>query len=178
MTGTSFHQAASSTGNDEWPTPQWLVDTIASEFGPFDLDPAATSDNAKAPACFTAEVDGLAQPWQGVVWLNPPYSQHAGGVGRWLAKAQAEVALGHAVRVVALVNARVGSVWWETYSRQAAFTRMLGRLQWVPGVHRESVVASALLVFGKMPPGRHGVTFARCDNPGCARPYRRLSLSC
>lgn len=34
---------------DEWPTPQWLVDQLAAEFGPFDLDPAATPGNAKAP---------------------------------------------------------------------------------------------------------------------------------
>ena len=73
---------------DDWPTPQWLVDKLAAEFGPFDLDPAASPDNAKAPRFCTEADDGLAQPWKGRVFLNPPYG---GAVGKWVAKARDEV---------------------------------------------------------------------------------------
>ncbi len=42
--------------------PRWLVDQLATEFGPFDPDPAATAGNAKAPAFYTAADDGLSRP--------------------------------------------------------------------------------------------------------------------
>ena len=69
---------------DDWPTPQWLADQLAAEFGAFDLDPAASPDNAKAPVFFTEADDGLSQPWKGRVWLNPPYGpvELAGGTWR------------------------------------------------------------------------------------------------
>jgi len=65
----TYHDMAASTGSPgayrngitEWSTPQWLVDQLAAEFGPFDLDPAATAENAKAPAYITVDGDGLAQ---------------------------------------------------------------------------------------------------------------------
>ena len=40
-----------------------LARQLADEFGPFDLDPAASHDNHKAPRYLTREDDGLAQPW-------------------------------------------------------------------------------------------------------------------
>ncbi|HUZ23794.1 MAG TPA: hypothetical protein VMV07_08510 [Streptosporangiaceae bacterium] len=46
---------------------------------------------------YTAADDGLAQPWKGRVWLNPPYG-HV--IGQWMARARGEVAAGHAERVV------------------------------------------------------------------------------
>jgi phage N-6-adenine-methyltransferase len=86
---TAYLEVVTSRASDEWPTPPWLVDQYAAEFGPFDLDPATTPGSAKAPAYFTEEDNGLTQPWKGRVWLNPPYSQ----VGKWMSKAAAEVYL-------------------------------------------------------------------------------------
>lgn len=51
----SYLVVATSSATDEWSTPGWLVDQLAAEFGPFTLDPAATPENAKAPAYFTRE---------------------------------------------------------------------------------------------------------------------------
>ena len=115
MTAASYHTLASSTGSPgsyrrgitDWPTPPWLFEELSREFGPFTLDVAATAENAKAPAYFTADVDGLAQDWHGVVWCNPPYGKFV--TPAWLAKARNEVELGHAVCVVCLVPARVGT---------------------------------------------------------------------
>lgn len=61
-----------SNSSDEWYTPKFIIDSL----GKFDLDPCAPS----VPIFKTAEVmynefdDGLAQKWEGRVWLNPPYS--------------------------------------------------------------------------------------------------------
>jgi hypothetical protein len=56
----------------------------------FDLDPA--HPGLGTPHCcvparrvFTIEDDGLAKPWHGLVWLNPPYGPRYGHVP-WLRK--------------------------------------------------------------------------------------------
>ena len=63
----------SASYSDEWYTPKFIIDSL----GKFDLDPCAPS----VPLYQTAKVmynefdDGLAQIWEGRVWLNPPYSR-------------------------------------------------------------------------------------------------------
>ena len=159
----SYHAMASSTGSPgsypngttEWPTPQWLVDQLAEEFAPggFDLDPAATPGNAKAPRFLTADDDGLAQPWHArAVCLNPPYGKTS--TPRWLAKPQAEVDLGHAALVVCLVPARVSTRWWREADPQV-FVRVIGRIRWAADRRGEAPFDSAVIVFGKLA-GRHG----------------------
>ena len=66
---------------DEWLTPRRILDAL----GPFDLDPCASVDRPWPTAArhYTIEDDGLRQPWEGRVWLNPPYGR---SVGRWLEK--------------------------------------------------------------------------------------------
>lgn len=76
-----------SSQTDNWATPPGF----AERYGPFDLDPAADASNARAPAFYTREQDGLAQPWHGRVWLNPPYGRE---IGKWVAKAVAEIQRG------------------------------------------------------------------------------------
>lgn len=46
----------------EWETPQELFDELDSEYH-FDLDAAASSDNAKVKNYFTEEDDSLKQKW-------------------------------------------------------------------------------------------------------------------
>jgi hypothetical protein len=46
---SSYLAVSISSATGEWPTPQWLVDQLGAGFGPFDLDPAASHDNHKAP---------------------------------------------------------------------------------------------------------------------------------
>lgn len=74
MSSLSGHQSAQMK-NDEWLTPP----EILARLGDFDLDPCA-------PVCrpwptaqrhFTKADDGLAQPWAGRVWCNPPFGNQA-----------------------------------------------------------------------------------------------------
>ena len=118
MTGSAgWHRTS------EWGSPPWLVAELAAEFahGHFDLDVAASAQNAKAPAFYTIEDDGLAQPWFGRCWCNPPYGytdalgRH---VGAWMTKAAAEVSEGRAELVVALVRASVDAGWWRAAIRE------------------------------------------------------------
>ncbi len=62
--------------SDDCYTPRWVFDAMGLEF---DLDVAAPPGgpwHVPAKAYYTAEDDGLAQPWNGLVWCNPPYSNY------------------------------------------------------------------------------------------------------
>ncbi len=66
---------------DEWLTPP----NILSVLGQFDLDPCAPPDERRpwnmAERHYSAEDNGLAKPWVGRVWCNPPYGLEA---AKWL----------------------------------------------------------------------------------------------
>jgi len=70
--------------SDECYTPRALFDLLDIEF---DLDPASCPPELSAvPArrMFTVEDDGLSLPWEGRVWLNPPYSNPTPWVHRFI----------------------------------------------------------------------------------------------
>lgn len=76
----SAHQSA-KMGTDTWLTPpEWI-----SALGPFDLDPACPPNMPwpTASRMLTEADNGLAAPWEGRVWLNPPFGQQA---ALWLRK--------------------------------------------------------------------------------------------
>lgn len=66
---------------DEWLTPPGILEAL----GPFDLDPCAPVVRPwpMADRHFTVEENGLLQPWEGRVWLNPPYGKET---WKWLNK--------------------------------------------------------------------------------------------
>ncbi len=79
--GIGGHRNPHKGATDEWLTPPELVRVL----GPFDLDPCSPVkrpwDTAKMH--YTINDNGLAKPWAGRVWLNPPYGP---ATGKWLAR--------------------------------------------------------------------------------------------
>lgn len=112
-----------SSQTDEWETPQALFDQLDAEFR-FELDVCALDTSAKCADYFTPEQDGLAQPWIGACWMNPPYGD---AIADWMTKASAEAAKG--ATVVCLVPARVDTGWWWDNCRQGEIRFLRGRLR-------------------------------------------------
>ena len=143
-----------SSKTDEWATPQSHFAKWNEEFGPFDLDPCATAENAKAAQFYTKELNGLSQNWDTIcaapdsdatasprIWCNPPYGR---GIGAWVRKA----ALCRANLVVMLLPARTDTRWWHDYvipySSEIRFIR--GRLKF-GGAKNSAPFPSALVIF-------------------------------
>lgn len=130
-----------SSAADDWATQQKDFDLLNAEFS-FDLDVCAVASNAKCERFFSPEDDGLAQPWSGVCWMNPPYGRT---IGRWVEKAFTESRRG--ALVVCLLPARTDTQWFHDYVMRAAEIRLVrGRLKF--GTAENSApFPSAVVVF-------------------------------
>jgi phage N-6-adenine-methyltransferase len=96
---------------DERITPAWLWGQLHHEFA-FTLDAAANDSNAKLPAYFDIEADGLFQPWgTHRVWYNPPYSD----IAAWVRKASLQHRDGCPLIVMLLPSNRTEQGWWQDY---------------------------------------------------------------
>ena len=103
---------------------------MAQRFGPFDLDAAASARNAKCVSYYTIADDALAQPWPGVVWCNPPYSNLA----EWVRKAHLEYHIGTATRIVMLLPAnRTEQGWWQRFIEPMRDTALGPKVEFLPG---------------------------------------------
>lgn len=83
VAGMGGHQSAAML-KDEWLTPPSILSALGGAAS-FDLDPCApvTRPWPMARTHYTVEDNGLAQPWRGRVWFNPPYGP-PGVVGPWM----------------------------------------------------------------------------------------------
>lgn len=77
----NFNTATTSSTKDEWLTPLWVIRGL----GEFDLDPCAPMVRPwdMARKHYTIEDNGLMKPWEGRVWLNPPYGKET---FKWMAR--------------------------------------------------------------------------------------------
>jgi len=119
LPGMGSHHSASA-GKDEWLTPPALVRAL----GHFDLDPCAPIVRPWPTAArhLTIDDDGLDHPWEGRVWMNPPYGQQT---GIWLNRLAAH---GDGI---ALIFARTETDDWkkEVWAKADAILFLYGRLR-------------------------------------------------
>lgn len=137
-------------GKDEWLTPPEIVEAV----GTFDLDPCSPINRPWPTAArhLTIEEDGLAQPWEGLVWMNPPYGR---ATGEWLRKLA-----DHPDGGIALIFARTETSFFceQVWGRADALLFIAGRLHFhhVDGSRASANAGgpSALVAFGPTAVGR------------------------
>jgi phage N-6-adenine-methyltransferase len=146
-----YTHAGNSSMSGTWETPHGLLEILATVFGRFDLDPCAprkTRARVKARVHLTQEDDGLALPWHGTVFVNPPYGRT---LSTWVAKAHREVRERRARTVVALLPARPDTSYWHAHvAGHAAVYFLRGRLRFGDG-DQSAPFPSALAVWGSDP---------------------------
>lgn len=109
----------------DWWTPAWVFEELGLVF---DLDPASPLGGVPwipVKKHYALPQDGLSLPWEGRVWLNPPYGKHTGD---WLEKM-------HFHRQgIALVFARTDCRWFHDYvARADGMLFLKGRVSFVDG---------------------------------------------
>lgn len=111
--GFSFEKPLESERSSvEWYTPDWVIERARQTLGEIDLDPCTTeSVNTRIGASlyYTAEDDGLVQPWFGKIWLNPPYSR--GEIEKFVTKFSFSVDSIDAALI--LVNNATETLWFQ-----------------------------------------------------------------
>jgi hypothetical protein len=81
----AFEPTEVALTSDDCYTPTWVFDAMGLRF---DLDVAAPpggAPNVPADHFYTAADDGLALPWTGLTWCNPPFSRYTPWAHKWTA---------------------------------------------------------------------------------------------
>ena len=151
--------------NDRWLTPKHIVEAL----GPFDLDPCGAPGHVLAKHTYLLENgdDGLIDPWNGRVWLNPPYGRYQ---RPWIERL-VEHGEGTALLPVATGTKLWQDVVWPNataihfYRHRIEFLRRKG---FDGGEKMVSPQASAIIAFGD----KDAEALVRSDLPGVVIDFR------
>ena len=134
-----------SSKTDEWATPPEFLRPLAEAVGGFDLDAAAGAEESPiAESVYTEDDDGLAQPWFGTVWVNPPYSD----MEQWTEKVVSELHRDDVDTILYLCKDDTSTNWWHTAVGEASAVGMIDYRLSFGGGSSSAPFASHVFVFG------------------------------
>jgi len=148
-----FYEAAFSSKNGKWDTPDSLIADLAPIFR-WDLDVCAERANV-CKHFYSEREDGLQQEWRGLCWMNPPYGDD---IGAWVDKASA-FGSARARRyaddvIVCLLPARTDTDWFQrNFDDISQIVFIKGRLKfgstshWI--AHYQEKIADAYKLLGQ-----------------------------
>jgi ParB family chromosome partitioning protein len=98
----------------EWYTPAYLVAAVRQALGTIDLDPASCAFaqlTGQATLWYHLGMNGLYQPWRGIVFLNPPYCHDL--VEPFVGKLLDDLATGAVPAAILLTNNATETTWFQ-----------------------------------------------------------------
>lgn len=126
LPGRLFAVGHGGRTSDEVYTPAWIFERLALRF---DLDVAAPPGGAPlvpADRYYDQAADGLAAPWSGRVWMNPPYSDVTPWVRRFVAHR-------HGIALVPFARSRWLNRLWDE-ADALVVPANVGSFTWADGV--------------------------------------------
>ncbi len=101
----------SADADDVWQTPLDVFRYAERRWGPFQLDAAASADNALCEKFIDEKQDALKTAWDAdQVWVNPPYGSQ---LKPFLQRAVDQISKGNCKRVVMLIPARTDAIYFH-----------------------------------------------------------------
>lgn len=127
---------SNNSGENEWYTPSAYIEAARHIMGGIDIDPASSStanETVRADTFFTIDDDGLSKPWNGRVWMNPPYSQPE--IRLFSSKLVEQVENGNCAEFMTLTNNATETAWFQELLSIASHGCLLkGRIKFLsPG---------------------------------------------
>lgn len=124
---------ANNSGNNEWYTPDDILNRARMVLGGFDTDPASNEiaqAKVMASTFYTKENSGLLADWYGSVWMNPPYS--AALIKQFCGKLKHEVRASNVNSFITLTNNATETKWFaDLYEVSDAFCFLTKRVRFL-----------------------------------------------
>jgi len=145
---------SNNSGQNEWYTPDSILDAARATMGSIDLDPAscpAANKRVKADRFYSVENSGLESKWRGNIWMNPPYAQPL--ISLFITKLSEEFNAGRVRQACILVNNATDTEWFHCLAANASaicFTR--GRVRFIDAKGKASAAplqGQAIVYIGK-----------------------------
>jgi len=162
-----------NTGLPEWYTPPEYIEAARTVLSSIDLDPASSAlaqKIVKAKRHYTIKSDGLQYPWNGTVWLNPPYA--SGVVDAFMLKLKSHFDSRDVSSAITLTNNSTDTAWFqECCESAAAICLVSGRIKFLDetGKPGAPLQGQAILYFGRHAAYRTGA------QPGVVSRYHPCS---
>ena len=132
--------------------------------GDIDCDPCTSKlaqQVVKAKVYYTIETDGLAHPWSGTVWMNPPYAARI--ITKFVEKLLAHLDDGTVTQAIMLTHNNADTAWFHKAAMRCSlvcFTRGRVRFYDERGQANSPTHGHAFMYFGRRKKG-FGNEFAK-----------------
>jgi ParB family chromosome partitioning protein len=157
-------------------TPQYILDAAIACMSAIDPDPCSNSQeipNVPAVRHYTTQDNGLVQPWEGRVFLNPPFGHDV----EWrFSKLYQERAAGLTMEAIVLWKSATETAAWKTLtaiSYRVCFPMARIRFAWPAGEERTGPTFSPALFHVGSRAKRFEEAFARIGEVGVV-PWGRM----
>jgi hypothetical protein len=107
---SGFTHESQAANTIEWYTPPWVFQKLGTEF---DLDPCSPENGLlwiPTKKFYDEKQNGLELPWEGKVWMNPPYGRE---IVKWMDKFVSHN------NGICLTFARTDTVWGQKALKNA-----------------------------------------------------------